>query len=108
MNEHIVRSYEDELNQLAAEVVRMGGLAEAQVNDSIQAFARRDVPLAQAMISREWTKSSGATPIRNPCVAISPAEPALAQIVRSSRDAPIRWKNRRSIPFAFNSPIDPA
>jgi phosphate transport system protein len=53
MNEHIVRSYEDELNQLAAEVVRMGGLAEAQVNDSIQAFARRDVPLAQAMIGRD-------------------------------------------------------
>ncbi|MDO8296243.1 MAG: phosphate signaling complex protein PhoU [Caulobacter sp.] len=53
MNEHIVRSYEDELNQLAAEVVRMGGLAEAQVNDSIQAFARRDVPMAQAMIGRD-------------------------------------------------------
>jgi len=53
MNEHIVRSYEEELNQLAAEVVRMGGLAEAQVNDSIHAFARRDVPLAQAMIGRD-------------------------------------------------------
>ncbi|MFA7262837.1 MAG: phosphate signaling complex protein PhoU [Caulobacter sp.] len=53
MNEHIVRSYEEELNQLAAEVVRMGGLAEAQVNDSIQAFARRDVPLAQSMIGRD-------------------------------------------------------
>ena len=53
MNNHIVRSYEEELNQLAAEVVRMGGLAEAQVGDSIQAFARRDVPLAQAMIGRD-------------------------------------------------------
>ncbi|MFZ5671270.1 MAG: phosphate signaling complex protein PhoU [Pseudomonadota bacterium] len=53
MNEHIVRSYEEELNQLAAEVVRMGGLAEAQVNDSIQAFAKRDVPLAQAVIGRD-------------------------------------------------------
>ena len=53
MNEHIVRSYEEELNQLAAEVVRIGGLAEAQVNDSIQAFARRDVPSAQAMIGRD-------------------------------------------------------
>ena len=53
MNNHIVRSYEEELNQLAAEVVRMGGLAEAQVNDSIQAFARRDVPSAQAMIGRD-------------------------------------------------------
>jgi len=53
MNEHIVRSYEEELNQLTAEVVRMGGLAEAQVNDSIQAFARRDVALAQSVISRD-------------------------------------------------------
>jgi len=53
MNNHIVRSYEDELNQLAAEVVRMGGLAEAQVGDSIQAFARRDVPMAQALIGRD-------------------------------------------------------
>ena len=31
MNEHIVKSYEDELNSLAAECVRMGGLTEAQV-----------------------------------------------------------------------------
>jgi phosphate transport system protein len=53
MNEHIVRSFEDELNQLAAEVVRMGGLAEAQVNDSIAAFARRDVPLATAVAGRD-------------------------------------------------------
>ncbi len=53
MNEHIVRSFEDELNQLAAEVARMGGLAEAQVNDSITAFARRDVPLAQAVTGRD-------------------------------------------------------
>jgi len=29
MNEHIVKSYEDELNSLAAECVRMGGLTEA-------------------------------------------------------------------------------
>ena len=34
--------------------------------------------------------------------------PALAQIVRSSRDAPIRWKNRRSMPLAFSNPIEPA
>ena len=53
MNEHIVRSYEEELNQLAAEVVRMGGLAEAQVNDAITAFARRDVPLAQAVAGKD-------------------------------------------------------
>ncbi len=37
MQSHIVTSYEDELNHLTAEVARMGGLAEAQVADSISA-----------------------------------------------------------------------
>jgi len=53
MAEHTVKSYEEELNQLTAEVVRMGGLAEAQINDAIQAFARRDVPMAQVVAGRD-------------------------------------------------------
>ena len=36
MNEHIVRSYEEELNSLAAECVRMGGLEGAQVPGSVK------------------------------------------------------------------------
>jgi len=32
MSEHIIKSYEEELNQLAASVVGMGRLAEAQVS----------------------------------------------------------------------------
>jgi phosphate transport system protein len=53
MNEHIVKSFEDELNQLQAEVSRMGGLAEAQVHDALAAFSRRDVALAQAVAGRD-------------------------------------------------------
>ena len=53
MNEHIVKSYEEELNHLTAEVARMGGLAEAQVSDSIQAVVRRDVAMAEAVVSRD-------------------------------------------------------
>jgi len=52
-NEHIVKAFGDELNQLAAEVVRMGGLAEQQVTDAIDCIARRDVTLAQHVISRD-------------------------------------------------------
>jgi phosphate transport system protein len=36
-----------------AEVFRMGGLAEAQVTDAVDAVVRRDVPLAQALIIRD-------------------------------------------------------
>jgi phosphate transport system protein len=53
MNEHIVRSYEDELNSLAAECVRMGGLCEAQVADSVTAVVKRNQDLAAAVIGRD-------------------------------------------------------
>jgi phosphate transport system protein len=51
--EHTVKAYGEELNTLTAEVVRLGGLAEAQVADSITAFTRRDLSLAQQVIERD-------------------------------------------------------
>ena len=53
MNEHIVKSYEDELNTLTAECARMGGLAEAQVADGIEAVIKRDAALAEQVVSRD-------------------------------------------------------
>ncbi|MDE2488955.1 MAG: phosphate signaling complex protein PhoU [Alphaproteobacteria bacterium] len=46
-------SYASELRALVAEVIRMGGLAEAQVVDAVDAVVRRDVPLAQGLIARD-------------------------------------------------------
>jgi phosphate transport system protein len=51
--EHTVKAFGEELNTLAADVARLGGLAEAQVADSIDAVARRDSALAQQVISRD-------------------------------------------------------
>jgi phosphate transport system protein len=53
MNEHIVKSYEDELNMLTAETARMGGLCEAQVADCIDAVIKRDQTLASAIVERD-------------------------------------------------------
>jgi phosphate transport system protein len=50
---NIQPSYSAELRALVAEVIRMGGLAEAQVVDAVEAVVRRDVPLAQALIVRD-------------------------------------------------------
>jgi phosphate transport system protein len=47
------RSPETELRSLSADVIRMGGLAEAQVMDAVEAVVRRDVALAQAVIVRD-------------------------------------------------------
>jgi phosphate transport system protein len=51
--EHTVKAYGEELNNLSADVVRLGGLAEAQVSDCVEAFARRDLGVAQAVIERD-------------------------------------------------------
>jgi phosphate transport system protein len=53
MSEHTVKAFGEELNHLAAEVARMGGLAEAQVADAIDTVTRRDVQLAQSVIERD-------------------------------------------------------
>jgi len=49
-NEHIVSSFDDELNELAQKIAEMGGIAEQQVGDSVAALARRDSDLAQLVI----------------------------------------------------------
>ncbi len=45
-SEHIVKSYDDELNQLNETILKMGGLAEAQFADAIQAVSTRNHDLA--------------------------------------------------------------
>jgi phosphate transport system protein len=53
MNEHIVKSFEDELNSLTAECARMGGLTEAQVGDAVTAVVKRNQDLAASVVGRD-------------------------------------------------------
>lgn len=51
--EHIVRSYEDELRRLRDTIVRMGGLAERQVADATEALVDSDTDLAALVVQRD-------------------------------------------------------
>ena len=53
MTEHIVRSYDAELQDLRRNVSEMGGIAEKMLADAANALVRRDVPLAQAVIGAD-------------------------------------------------------
>lgn len=53
MAEHTVKAFTEELDALTHEVARMGGLAEAAVNDSLASVARRDTELAQLVMQRD-------------------------------------------------------
>ena len=52
-SEHIVKAFDEELQQLNAVVLRMGGLAEAQLASSIDALVRRDSELAQKVVAKD-------------------------------------------------------
>jgi len=53
MNEHIVKSFTEQLDSLANSVAQMGGLVEAQFANSIEAIARRDTRLAEGAIGTD-------------------------------------------------------
>lgn len=52
-HEHIVRSYEEELADLGHKIAQMGGLTEQQLAEAIDAIVKRDVPLAEKIISED-------------------------------------------------------
>jgi len=53
MSEHIVSSYDVELQDLRRRISEMGGIAEKMLADSINALVRRDTPLAQSVIATD-------------------------------------------------------
>lgn len=53
MNEHIVKSYEDELALLDKKIAHMGGLAEHNLGKSFDALEKRDPSLAESVINSD-------------------------------------------------------
>lgn len=53
MTEHIVKSFEEELEQLSTNVSKMGGLAESQLRAAIDSLTRRDLKLADLTVGRD-------------------------------------------------------
>jgi phosphate transport system protein len=52
-NEHIVRAFGQELEEISNIIIRMGGVAEAQVEAAAQAVVRRDAAMATQVIQAD-------------------------------------------------------
>jgi len=52
-HQHIVKSYDDEINALQRQIIQMGGVVEKQVSDAIRALKERDVSLAAQVIEQD-------------------------------------------------------
>jgi phosphate transport system protein len=53
MAEHIVSSYDADLQSLRRRITEMGGVAEKMLSDATDALVRREVPLAQTVIAAD-------------------------------------------------------
>jgi phosphate transport system protein len=51
--QHTVRSYDDELSDLAQKIAEMGGLAEYQVADSVSALSSHDAAMAERIFTTD-------------------------------------------------------
>ena len=49
--QHIVKAFDDQLNQLDAKIAEMGGLAESMLADAIDALSKRDADLAAEVVA---------------------------------------------------------
>jgi phosphate transport system protein len=55
MTEHTIKAFDADLQELARMVAEMGGLAEKQVADAVDALAKRDTALAQSITAADTT-----------------------------------------------------
>jgi phosphate transport system protein len=53
MSEHTAKAFDVDLQELARKVAEMGGLAEKEIADSVDALAKRDAALAQRVMATD-------------------------------------------------------
>ena len=51
--QHIVKAFDEQLNQLDAKIAEMGGLAESMLADAIDALSKRDAELAAEVVGSD-------------------------------------------------------
>lgn len=52
-HDHIVKSFDDQLQNVSHQIARMGGMAESQLTSAIDALARRDSDLASRVVNAD-------------------------------------------------------
>ncbi|NBC19584.1 MAG: phosphate signaling complex protein PhoU [Alphaproteobacteria bacterium] len=53
MSDHIVSAFSEELEQLSADLLRMGGIAESMISDACRALITSDLQLAHETVDRD-------------------------------------------------------
>ncbi|MEL6856807.1 MAG: phosphate signaling complex protein PhoU [Pseudomonadota bacterium] len=81
--QHIVSAFTEELEQLSADILRMGGLAEAMIRDAARAVVSRDTRLAETVIERDLEMDRLETEIERKAVRMLALRQPMASDLRN-------------------------
>ncbi len=81
--DHIVKSFDQELAHLSELIARMGGMAESQIEQAIQAFSQRDSELAQRVVAADAKIDALESEIRDFAVSLVALRQPMAQDLRT-------------------------
>ena len=76
VSQHISRQYDNELEEIRGNVLAMGGLAEQQFTNAMQALRDFNVPLAEQVRENEIKLNSCEVAIDEECVTLLARAPA--------------------------------
>lgn len=86
--EHIVKSFDEDLNQIENLIMEMGGLVEKQITDAVTALGRRDTELAGSVIKGDKRIDSLEAEVDAAVVRILAQRQPMAQDLRAVVVAP--------------------
>lgn len=86
--EHIVKSFDEDLNQIESLIMEMGGLVENQIGEAAKALTRRDTELAEAIIKSDKLIDALEVEIDQAVVRILAQRQPMAQDLRAVVVAP--------------------
>lgn len=82
-HDHIVKSFDDDLGRIDAIIGEMGGLAERQLADAVEALVKRDVELAQRVIDGDKRIDELETEIDNFTIRVLALRQPMAEDLRA-------------------------
>ncbi|MFC1673859.1 phosphate signaling complex protein PhoU [Pseudomonadota bacterium] len=82
-HDHIVKSFDDDLGRIDAIVAQMGGLAERQLTDAVEALVKRDAELAQSVIDSDKQIDALETELDNFTIQVLALRQPMAEDLRA-------------------------
>ena len=83
MAQHIVKAFDDQLNQLDAKIAEMGGMAESMLADACDALNKRDADLAAEVVSGDRKLDSLENDVNNLALRLLALRQPMAEDLRT-------------------------